>query len=206
MSEYHFIGGDNKPYGPYSANQIKRLMAENRLNANTSVKTTGGEWKPASAYPELVASSDPVPGQPQRAVNLQAVQQMVSGPATFMMVLSIITLVVILLALIAILVGGSAAGIFGNLPPEAQAELAIEGVANIIQYTLALISNTAILIGAIKMKNMRSYSWAMAASILCILSGCGCCCPLGPGAGIWAIVVLSKPEVKAAFDQTKSMA
>jgi hypothetical protein len=37
-----------------------------------------------------------------------------------------------------------------------------------------------------------------AASILCILCDWGCCC-LGIGAGIWAIVVLSKPEVKAVF-------
>ena len=205
MSEYHFIGGDNKEYGPYSANQIKRFIAENRLNASTSVKTTGGEWKPASTFPELVSPSGPVAGQPQRAVNLPAVQQMVSGPAIFMMVFSIITLVFILFGLIASAIQGGA-GIFGDLPPEVRAKLAFEGAGNIIQLTLALVSNTAILIGAIKMKNLRSYSWAMAASILSILSGCGCCCPIGPAGGVWAIVVLTKPGVKAAFDQTKSMA
>ena len=157
----------------------------------------------SSAFYHLGDIADPETGKTE--TNLPAVQQMVSGPAIFMMVFSIITLVVILFGLIASAIQGGA-GIFGDLPPEARARLAFEGVGNIIQLTLALVSNTAILIGAIKMKNLRSYPWAMAASILSILSGCGCCCPIGPAGGIWAIVVLTKPGVKAAFDQTKSMA
>jgi len=97
ISEYHFIGGDNKEYGPFSAEQIKRFMAENRLSANTSIKTTGGEWKLASTYPELGFISPPpgtpMTGQPQQTINPQAAQQKVNGPAIFMMVMAIIGIV-----------------------------------------------------------------------------------------------------------------
>ena len=58
---YYFMGGDNKEYGPYSADQIKRLGGENRLNANFNVRTTKGDWKPASTYPELGFQATSVP-------------------------------------------------------------------------------------------------------------------------------------------------
>ena len=63
---------------------------------------------------------------------------------------------------------------------------------------LWFITNIIILLGALKMKKCQSFGLAMTASILCILCDWNCCC-LGIGAGIWSIVVLSKPEVKAAF-------
>ena len=52
--------------------------------------------------------------------------------------------------------------------------------------------------GALKMRNVQSYGLAMAAAITVMLP-CTCCCVLGLPAGIWALVVLNKPEVKAAF-------
>ena len=81
MTEYYFMGGDNKEYGPYSADQMKRLVGENRLNANSNVRTTKGDWKPASTYPELGLQAGPAQGYRQAALNPQAIQQMVSGPA-----------------------------------------------------------------------------------------------------------------------------
>ena len=207
MNEYYFIGGDNKEYGPYSADQMKRLVGENRLNDNSNVRTTKGGWKPASTYPELGLQTGsagvPVQGYQQTTLNPQAVQQMVSGPAIFMMVLSIISIPLAILGLAFSVLGGSA-GFLDNLPSDTREELMLQGGAGIVQYSLSLIANIFILIGAIKMKNLRSYGLAIAASILSILFQCGCCC-LGLGAGIWALVILSKPEVKAAFAQNKMM-
>ena len=203
MNEYYFIGGDNKEYGPYSVDQIKGLVAENRLNGNSNMRTAEGDWKPAFTYPELGLQAGPAQGYRQAALNPQAIQQMVSGPAIFMMVLSIIGIPLTLLGLAGSILGGSA-GFFDNLPPEMREQFMLQGVAGIIQYSLSLIAHIIILIGAIKMKSLRSYGLAMTASILSILFQCGCCC-LGLGAGIWALVILSKPEVKAMFAQNKLM-
>lgn len=56
-----------------------------------------------------------------------------------------------------------------------------------------------IVFGALKMKGLRSYGLAMTASILALLPCCGPCGCLGIPLGIWALVVLRKPEVRAAF-------
>jgi len=64
---------------------------------------------------------------------------------------------------------------------------------NVIAGLLSVVA----LAGAIRMLSLRSWGLAMAASICAILS-CACCV-IGPAAGIWGIIVLSRPEVKAAF-------
>ena len=56
-------------------------MAENRLNGGSNVRTAEEDWKPASAYPELGLQAGPAQGYRQAALNPQAIQQMVSGPA-----------------------------------------------------------------------------------------------------------------------------
>ncbi|GHG69900.1 hypothetical protein GCM10012319_14390 [Comamonas sp. KCTC 72670] len=53
--------------------------------------------------------------------------------------------------------------------------------------------------GALKMKNLQSYGLAMAAAIIAVIPCCGPCVCLSIPVGIWALVVLNKPEVKAAF-------
>jgi hypothetical protein len=57
-----------------------------------------------------------------------------------------------------------------------------------------------VLYGAIQMKRMRSYGMALAAAIVAAIPMLGPCCIVGIPFGIWAIVVLSKPEVKRAFE------
>jgi len=63
---------------------------------------------------------------------------------------------------------------------------------------IGLLIQGLILFGSIKMKNLQSYGLSMTAAILSIT--CNCCCPIGWGAGIWALVVLADPKVKAAFN------
>lgn len=61
--------------------------------------------------------------------------------------------------------------------------------------------NAFIIFGGIKMKNAQSYPVAMAAAILSVIPCCfnGCCCISSMPVGIFALVVLMKPEVKASF-------
>ncbi len=56
-----------------------------------------------------------------------------------------------------------------------------------------------IALGAVKMKNLQSYGLAMTASILAMIPCVSPCCLLGLPFGIWALVVLGRPEVKSAF-------
>ena len=51
---YKIIGGDQKEYGPVSAEQLRQWIAEGRVNGQTSTQSEGtSEWKPLSAFPEL---------------------------------------------------------------------------------------------------------------------------------------------------------
>jgi hypothetical protein len=64
---------------------------------------------------------------------------------------------------------------------------------------VALAIGVVVLVGALKMKAGRSYGFALAATILAMVPCVSPCCCLGLPFGIWALVVLLKPEVKAAF-------
>jgi hypothetical protein len=68
----------------------------------------------------------------------------------------------------------------------------------IISNLFSIALNGFILFGALKMKNLESRGLAMAASIVALIPCFTCYC-LGIPVGIWSLVVLSKPEVKAAF-------
>ncbi len=51
---YKIIGADGQQYGPVSAEQIRRWIAENRVNAQTLIQAEGAqEWKPLSLFPEF---------------------------------------------------------------------------------------------------------------------------------------------------------
>jgi hypothetical protein len=56
-----------------------------------------------------------------------------------------------------------------------------------------------VLIGAAKMQSLRSFEFAFAAAILAMIPCLTPCCVLGLPFGIWALVVLNKPEVKSQF-------
>ncbi len=64
---------------------------------------------------------------------------------------------------------------------------------------IGLIMSVVVFMGASKMKNAESYGFAMAAAIIAMVPCVSPCCLLGLPFGIWALIVLLKPEVKAAF-------
>ena len=74
---YKIIGGDQQQYGPVSAEDVRRWIAEGRANAQTQVLAEGAtEWKPLSAFPEFadlfgpVSPSSPLaPGSPTRLLS-----------------------------------------------------------------------------------------------------------------------------------------
>ncbi len=69
----------------------------------------------------------------------------------------------------------------------------------IIWSIVLLATSGAVIYGAIQMKNLRNYRSAMTAAIISIIPLLGPCCILGIPFGIWALIVLMQPDVKAAF-------
>jgi TM2 domain-containing membrane protein YozV len=62
---YRIIGANGQQYGPVSADQIRRWLAENRLNAQTLTQTEGStEWKPLSFFTEFAADLKSAPPPP----------------------------------------------------------------------------------------------------------------------------------------------
>ena len=55
-----------------------------------------------------------------------------------------------------------------------------------------------VLLAAVQMKGLRSFGFAMTGAILAMIP-CNVCCLLGLPFGIWALVVLNRPDVKSAF-------
>ena len=54
MADYKIIGGDGKQYGPVSEEDLRKWIADGRLNAQSLAQAQGDiEWKPLSAFPEF---------------------------------------------------------------------------------------------------------------------------------------------------------
>jgi hypothetical protein len=77
----------------------------------------------------------------------------------------------------------------------------MSGGFGIVSALIGIAIGVVILLSAQKMKKLESYNMAMAGSILAMIPCISPCCLIGIPFGIWALVVLSKPEVKAAFNQ-----
>ncbi|HMJ91646.1 MAG TPA: hypothetical protein VK530_17625, partial [Candidatus Acidoferrum sp.] len=55
--------------------------------------------------------------------------------------------------------------------------------------------------GGLKMRKGQSYKLAQTASVLAMIPcTASCCCVVGLPIGIWSLILLNKPEVKAAFE------
>ena len=78
-------------------------------------------------------------------------------------------------------------------------EIFIRGPIALAQTSIGLILSIIVLIGAIKMKALENYGFAMAASIIALFPCIGPCCFIGIPFGIWSLVVLSDPLVKSSF-------
>jgi predicted PurR-regulated permease PerM len=75
----------------------------------------------------------------------------------------------------------------------------MSGGIGIVTSLIGLAMAVVVFMGASKMKNLQSYGFAMAATVIAMIPCIGPCCILGLPIGIWALVILLKPEVKGAF-------
>jgi TRAP-type C4-dicarboxylate transport system permease small subunit len=75
-----------------------------------------------------------------------------------------------------------------------------EGPVAPVSYSLSIVFAILIAVGGVKLMNLSGSGLALTSSILAMIPcTSSCCCLLGLPAGIWAIAVMSRPHVKAAF-------
>ena len=209
---YKIIGADGKEYGPITAEQVRQWVAEGRVNANTQAQLEGAAgWQPLSVFPDFAAmfeggmahspSAAAPPAFPASG-GREAALRAVKGPAIALMVTAGLGIAYYFFSgLLTLISGGSMfqRGLPPDIPPQLKAFL--EGMrgplAGVISLAIAAL-NGFVLFGAIKLLRLQNRGMAMAGAVVAMLP-CQCCCVLGLPFGIWALVVLSKPEVKSAF-------
>jgi hypothetical protein len=86
-------------------------------------------------------------------------------------------------------------------PPPTQQQLTAYGFGYLICGILGLVASALTIVGGARMVVAKSYALAMIGSVLAIIPCISCtgCCGLGEGIGIWALIVLVMPDVKAVF-------
>jgi len=212
MANYKVIGGDLKQYGPVSAEDLRKWIADGRLNAMSLVQLHGDiEWKPLSSFPEFAdaladkpATLIPPPSlEPPASDERQAALRRVKAPAIALMVTAILNLILIIVIWALLLVARSSLEqFFSGMPNAAQMQKMLESAnspLNIAGNVLGLALSVLTLAGASKMRSLRSYEFAVTAAVLAMVPCVTPCCLIGLPFGIWALVVLTRPEVKTQF-------
>jgi hypothetical protein len=122
----------------------------------------------------------------------------VSGPATGLLVTGIIGAFFAGVGLIASIVGMGIAPFIREEIPERYAEF-WEGSVGAAGSIVEIVVAAFIIYAALKMKELRQWELSLAASIVAMIPCISPCCILGLPIGIWALVVLLRPEIKDAF-------
>jgi hypothetical protein len=193
------IGADGKEYGPITADQLRKWITEGRTNLQTKVLLEGTtEWKTLGQLPEFApASPGSLPAMPSFPTPTPAGAEQVNGPAVGLIVVAILGALTQITSLI---FSGAGPSILANsgMPKEAWTNM-FSGTIGMVSSIIGIVVSGVILFGAIKMKKLENYGLAMAATIIAMIPCFSPCCVLGLPIGIWALVVLLKPEVKSAF-------
>jgi hypothetical protein len=212
---YFIIGGDGKQYGPISEADLHKWIAEGRLNGQSQARAESEtEFRALSTFSEFASSLGIVPPGIAPPLGAQPVTVDASGkvtiPAIGLMISSILGLLLDIADLIlpsTKLMQSFLAGIAQqNDNPQLNQMVAQMSNAGHSAFAIGndifqIIIEILIFAGALKMLKMRSYHFAYAAAIMSVIPCITSCCvwPLGLIFGIWAMIVLSKPEVKSQF-------
>jgi hypothetical protein len=87
-----------------------------------------------------------------------------------------------------------------DIPPQvARVVESLAGTGGKLLNLLAAVVGGLVVFGAIQMRALKMYPAAIAAAVLSMLPFGSCCCCLSLPVGIWALVILVKPEVRSQF-------
>jgi hypothetical protein len=139
--------------------------------------------------PVAVPPPGPAPVDPREAVKL---------PATLMIAAAAIGAAFCLLVILLNILGTGLGAMAGGSGEDQMFNLFSGGVGIAIEL-VGLAVAAFIVYGALQMKALKNYNMAMIAAAISMVPCVSPCCLVGLPAGIFALVILLKPEVKAAF-------
>ena len=128
----------------------------------------------------------------------QSPQQLTKGPGIALIVVASISILMLSLALIIDVILAFMLFSGGNQIPNAEAEQ-VQLLVRAIWSFVILVASCFCLWSGINMVRVRGYGICRFGAILAVVPCVGPCCLIGIPFGIWALVVLSKPEVRASF-------
>lgn len=219
MASYIIIGGDQKEYGPITADDVRQWIAEGRLGAQSRMKAEGeAEWRPLSAFPEFAnaftraesGSTPPSFISPETSEGRAAALQLVKSPAIALKVTAILNIILAAFGLVKMMFVHPDLTRFNEQMQQLNNPQMQEFMQKLIQISsgpfgiinelFCLAMSVLILMGATKMQSLQSYQFAFTAAILAMVPCLTPCCLLGLPFGIWALVTLNKPAVKSQFN------
>lgn len=129
-----------------------------------------------------------------------------TAPSMFLLVVGVLSILLILMGLLFSMLGLGAETLNklvdqADLPPALKnMQSSGSSAANVVINLFQLAINGLVVFGALQMKNRKNWGLAVAAAVIAMIP-CfnSCCCLLGLPAGIWSLVILMKPEIKAQF-------
>jgi hypothetical protein len=122
----------------------------------------------------------------------------VAGPATGLLVTGVIGAFFAGIGLIMNIIGMGISPFIRDEIPDRYAEF-WEGSLGAASSFIGILVAAFIIFASLKMRELRQYELSIAASIIAMIPCISPCCILGLPIGIWCLVVLLRPEVKAAF-------
>jgi hypothetical protein len=121
-----------------------------------------------------------------------------SGPATGLLVTGIIGGIIELICFITGLLGTSLTAFMEEDVPE-KLEGIFEGSFWTASSLVGILIAAFLIYVSTRMREPSQYGLCIVASILAMIPCVSPCCIIGLPIGIWCLVVLTKPEIKAAF-------
>ncbi|MFW6012379.1 MAG: hypothetical protein ACOC92_01575 [bacterium] len=141
-------------------------------------------------------SPPPPPSQPPPPAGGPGASQQIQGPAIGLIVTAVLNALGAIYTLLSNMLGMGGGMTWGG-------DYAwvgwLTGATGIVLALVALVVAAFILWAALQMKTLRNWTVSVVASILAMIPCISPCCIIGLPIGIWALVVLMKPEVKTAF-------
>ena len=217
MANYIIIGGDQKEYGPITADDVRQWIAEGRLNEQSLMKAeSDAEFRTLEKFPEFAASFDIknsalshkaeafIPGDEQKL----RVLKIVKAPSIALKITAIVNLVFSVWDLVKLIFFPvkhvQIPALEQIKDPQLQAQMEnfiriMNGPVGIISVLVTLVISLLIFKGAQKMQELGSYEFAFVAAILAMIPCLTPCCLIGFPFGIWALAVLCRKDVKSQF-------
>ena len=146
-------------------------------------------------------------GTPMPSAPSGAAKDAVNLPSLFIIILGALGGVMFLFSMVSDQSGMSQKmleGYMQNLPPDQQelmAKLMSQSRSGgMFSTILGLVLSGLVVFAGLQMRALKNWGLALAGAILVMIPcSTNCCCCLGIPIGIWALITLTKPEVKSAF-------